>query len=83
MVYFLSVPVLNCLNGVPGTNLERWLSGRKRLPAKKLYGQKLYREFESLPLRHFINLTAFELSIYETGSTFMNEGRISQSRVHF
>lgn len=36
-----------------GAFLERWLSGRKRLPAKKLYGQKLYRGFESLPLRIF------------------------------
>lgn len=31
--------------------VERWLSGRKRLPAKKLSGQKLDRGFESLPLR--------------------------------
>src|ERR1043166_4341505 len=32
---------------------ERWLSGRKQRFAKPSYGQKLYREFESLPLRHF------------------------------
>jgi hypothetical protein len=32
-------------------HLERWLSGRKHLPAKKTYGVNLYRGFESLPLR--------------------------------
>ncbi|MDF2940436.1 MAG: hypothetical protein K0R66_1078, partial [Gammaproteobacteria bacterium] len=33
-------------------DLERWPSGRRRSPAKGVYGQKLYRGFESLPLRH-------------------------------
>jgi hypothetical protein len=32
---------------------ERWLSGRKQRFAKPSYGQKLYRGFESPPLRHF------------------------------
>lgn len=32
---------------------ERWLSGRKQRFAKPSYGQKLYRGFESLPLRQF------------------------------
>jgi hypothetical protein len=31
---------------------ERWLSGRKQRFAKPSYGQKLYRGFESPPLRH-------------------------------
>jgi hypothetical protein len=30
---------------------ERWPSGRRRSPAKRVYGQKLYRGFESHPLR--------------------------------
>ena len=30
--------------------MERWLSGLKHFPAKEEYG-KLYRGFESLPLR--------------------------------
>jgi hypothetical protein len=30
---------------------ERWLSGRKQRFAKPSYGQKLYRGFESPPLR--------------------------------
>ncbi len=30
---------------------ERWPSGRRRRTANALYGQKLYRGFESLPLR--------------------------------
>lgn len=32
---------------------ERWLSGRKRPPAKWVYGLKPYRGFKSLSLRHF------------------------------
>lgn len=31
--------------------MERWPSGRRRSPAKGVYGQNLYREFKSLPLR--------------------------------
>jgi hypothetical protein len=31
---------------------ERWPSGRRRPPAKRVYGQKPYRGFESHPLRH-------------------------------
>ena len=30
---------------------ERWPSGRRRSPAKRVYGQKSYRGFESHPLR--------------------------------
>ena len=33
--------------------LERWLSGLKRLPAKKVSSQKGLRGFKSLSLRHF------------------------------
>jgi hypothetical protein len=33
---------------------ERCLSGRKERFAKPSYGQKLYREFESLPLRQIL-----------------------------
>jgi nucleotide-binding universal stress UspA family protein len=38
--------------GIPGLP-ERWPSGRRRPPAKRVYGQKPYRGFESHPLRHF------------------------------
>jgi hypothetical protein len=33
--------------------VERWPSGRRRPPAKRVYGQKPYRGFESHPLRQF------------------------------
>ncbi len=32
---------------------ESWPSGRRRSPAKGVYGQNLYQGFESLTLRHF------------------------------
>ena len=35
---------------------ERWPSGRRRSPAKGVYRRR-YRGFESLPLRHFLDLT--------------------------
>ena len=31
--------------------MDRWPSGRRRLPAKEVYEQS-YRGFESLPIRH-------------------------------
>lgn len=33
--------------------MESWPSGRRRSPAKGVYGQNLYQGFESLTLRHF------------------------------
>ena len=49
---------------------ERWPSGRRRRFAKPLYGQKPYRGFESLSLRHFPPLTKIpKLPTCRTGFT--------------
>ncbi len=39
----------------PPYNQERWPSGRRRSPAKRVSGLKLLRGFKSHPLRHFNN----------------------------
>ncbi len=56
---------------------ERWPSGRRRPPAKRVYGQKPYRGFESHPLRHFCahaNLTSFDGSAREGESPGRSRG---------
>src|SRR4051812_26891542 len=44
---------------------ERWLSGRKQRFAKPSYGQKLYRGFESPPLRQLSNFASFSSKLFE------------------
>ena len=49
--------------------VERWPSGRRQPPAKRLYGQKPYPGFESLPLRHA------PLAQLDRASDYESEGR--------
>ena len=51
---------------------ERWLSGRKQRFAKQSYGQKLYREFESLPLRHVFQGPAITTIQTRSGASHAN-----------
>ena len=65
------VPELYCAKlrmqtaGMPATpnrTAERWLRGRKQRFAKPSWGLKLYRGFESPPLRHYYITFLFTIS---------------------
>ena len=56
----------------PPSVLERWLSGRKRSPAKGVSVDKTDRGFESHSLRHFNYLRAY--SSMDRASDYGSEG---------
>lgn len=52
------------LSIVRNFSLESWPSGRRRSPAKGVYGQNLYQGFESLTLRHIQKIPEFNSGIF-------------------
>ncbi len=55
---------------------ERWPSGRRRPPAKRVYGQKPYRGFESHPLRHSCAHGSFASLDASAGARWPRGGRL-------
>ena len=53
---FLYFPLVLPSDKIVDPSAETWPSGRRRSPAKGVYRRR-YRGFESLPLRHFLDLT--------------------------
>ncbi len=57
-----------------GVVAGRWPSGRRRRTANALYGQKLYRGFESLPLRSLISQPRFPPGLFVSIGFLFGDG---------